>query len=528
MTTATQDIKVTCHNHVLKGSEARSEDGHPWRNWKISLVAMDNGEEVKGKLSMILNYIQYILHPTFSEPHRTRKVEPYVLQEKGWGEFDLKIVLYFKNDIANPQVLSFDLNFAQPTYSKVITLEFPNASSELIELLSGEPSSFSSEISSPNASRPRKGGKKPYGATRSSSIDKSGNLSPAAYQNDIDEDHEHYQGPSKVSATKQHLPSRKRKNSYTVTKEEEERAAPRSRRRSAATVNTEENYNRYREQPRTAFKPSSPSSKRKNPFSSAQEEEERAARRPRRTSDNIAIKTNEEEHHQFPEQSFDSISNAKSSRKAKDSVTVTQKKEDKAHALSRKPSDATTIKPTQEGHDQYQEQAHNAMKTPLPSSKRKNSFISTTDNEDGSSVCSDAPVTTSETSTNVIYTLKDVYGLSFVDQAELSKEIKQQLDIPVQVDMLELAKRFVTLTPEQNEDFQRLIVEYATDDVILKNGPDGSIQLDLFSCNRTLLAKLWDFVEELNEEDEEEGYDLDDSLSDDSILDPNYTAPYLL
>lgn len=66
----TQDIKIACHNSVIKGNGAKSNDGHPWRNWKITLVAMDGEREVKGKLSMILDHVEYILHPTFEEPRR--------------------------------------------------------------------------------------------------------------------------------------------------------------------------------------------------------------------------------------------------------------------------------------------------------------------------------------------------------------------------------------------------------------------------------------------------------------------------
>ncbi|KAI8351460.1 yeats family-domain-containing protein [Choanephora cucurbitarum] len=148
MAIVTQDIRISCQNSVIKGSGAKSNEGHPWRNWKITLVAMDGEKEVKGKLSVILDHVEYILHPTFEEPRRVKKEEPYILQEKGWGEFDMRVVLYFTENITDPQVLLFDLNFALSNYSITHTVKFPNASPELIELLSREP-------------LPRKGGKKP-------------------------------------------------------------------------------------------------------------------------------------------------------------------------------------------------------------------------------------------------------------------------------------------------------------------------------------------------------------------------------
>ncbi|CAO3611795.1 unnamed protein product [Mucor hiemalis] len=115
MAKVSQDIKISCHNSVIKGTLAKSNNGHPWRNWKITLVAMEGEKEIKGKLSIILDHVCYILHPTFEEPRRVKTEEPYVLEEKGWGEFDMRILLYFADNLTDPKVLTFDLNFANPT-----------------------------------------------------------------------------------------------------------------------------------------------------------------------------------------------------------------------------------------------------------------------------------------------------------------------------------------------------------------------------------------------------------------------------
>ncbi|KAG0173981.1 hypothetical protein DFQ28_001245 [Apophysomyces sp. BC1034] len=58
-----------------------------------------------------------------------------MLQEKGWGEFDMRIALYFTNNLANPEVVSFDLNFSQASYSVTHKVVFENPSPELIMLL---------------------------------------------------------------------------------------------------------------------------------------------------------------------------------------------------------------------------------------------------------------------------------------------------------------------------------------------------------------------------------------------------------
>ena len=70
----TQDIKITCQNSIIKGAGAQTFDGHPLRNWKIKLVAVDNGKEKKGRLSELLDHVEYILHPTFTDPRRGKYI----------------------------------------------------------------------------------------------------------------------------------------------------------------------------------------------------------------------------------------------------------------------------------------------------------------------------------------------------------------------------------------------------------------------------------------------------------------------
>ncbi|KAI8371783.1 yeats family-domain-containing protein [Radiomyces spectabilis] len=157
MTELGQDIKIICQNSIIKGPGAKSVDGHPWRNWKIKLVAVDKGKEKKGKLSLLLDHVDYILHPTFENPRRVATKEPYTLQEKGWGEFDMRIVLYFTNNLAHPEIMLFDLNFVQPSYSIIHRIAFNNPSPELINLLATDvapPSNANGQPTVANKRRP--------------------------------------------------------------------------------------------------------------------------------------------------------------------------------------------------------------------------------------------------------------------------------------------------------------------------------------------------------------------------------------
>ncbi|KAI8647072.1 yeats family-domain-containing protein [Parasitella parasitica] len=139
MSVYTQDVKIICQNHVLK-STAKASEGHPWRNWKIRVVAVDNNREKKGKLNHLLDHVEYWLHPTFVNPVRDFKKEPYLLQEKGWGEFDMRVILYFKDSLLepDPEEILFDLHFREPIYTIKHTIIFNNPSPELIRILQME------------------------------------------------------------------------------------------------------------------------------------------------------------------------------------------------------------------------------------------------------------------------------------------------------------------------------------------------------------------------------------------------------
>lgn len=64
--------------------------------------------------------------------------EPYLLQEKGWGEFDMRVVLFFTNNLAEPENIFFDLHFRESTYTILHKIHFQNPSTELIKILSIE------------------------------------------------------------------------------------------------------------------------------------------------------------------------------------------------------------------------------------------------------------------------------------------------------------------------------------------------------------------------------------------------------
>jgi transcription initiation factor TFIID/TFIIF subunit len=54
---------------------------------------------------------------------------PFTLSEKGWGEFDMKIILYFTDKSVLPFTLYHDLNFKKSHYEvphKLVRINYKN------------------------------------------------------------------------------------------------------------------------------------------------------------------------------------------------------------------------------------------------------------------------------------------------------------------------------------------------------------------------------------------------------------------
>lgn len=102
------------------------------REWSIRLVLLDDkGNEVPAN---IFDKVTFKLHPTFANPTRVIKKQPFMLSEQGWGEFDLQVILH-TIDKGGDHILSHDLNFQKPKYEAVHPITFTNPRPQLREML---------------------------------------------------------------------------------------------------------------------------------------------------------------------------------------------------------------------------------------------------------------------------------------------------------------------------------------------------------------------------------------------------------
>ncbi|CAG8502220.1 6907_t:CDS:2 [Funneliformis mosseae] len=125
----------------------------PTRKWKVSIYAVDDMGEHRP-----LNYVEkvvYILHPTFEHPERVVRKPPFTLSEKGWGEFDMKIILHYTDKSVPQDTLYHDLNFNKSHYevSHRLTFKDPKPTFQLL-LFHEKPGDTNSPKSSKKKSKP--------------------------------------------------------------------------------------------------------------------------------------------------------------------------------------------------------------------------------------------------------------------------------------------------------------------------------------------------------------------------------------
>ncbi|KAF7724963.1 hypothetical protein EC973_000544 [Apophysomyces ossiformis] len=136
MLTKKCEKKIEKHIQILSSNtivRSRSTQGHLWRSWKVQIRPIERDKQAA--LSRYVDRVEYVLHESFATPRVVCTEEPYILEQEGWGEFDLGICFYFIDPQEGYQWVWFDLNFLKPKYSVYTTLTFHDPNPTLATLL---------------------------------------------------------------------------------------------------------------------------------------------------------------------------------------------------------------------------------------------------------------------------------------------------------------------------------------------------------------------------------------------------------
>ncbi|MCJ1463529.1 hypothetical protein MMC07_002137 [Pseudocyphellaria aurata] len=126
-------------------------EGFPLRQWNIEIVLLnDHGEEVP---ATVFEKVTYKLHPSFDKrATQVFKRPPFRIEEEGWGEFDMEIVLS-SLEKGGDHTLAHDLNFQAERYEAKHQLTFKNPKAGLVAALKDSGPTFGEE----NGVKPKRG-----------------------------------------------------------------------------------------------------------------------------------------------------------------------------------------------------------------------------------------------------------------------------------------------------------------------------------------------------------------------------------
>ncbi|KAL8938562.1 MAG: hypothetical protein Q9211_003151 [Gyalolechia sp. 1 TL-2023] len=114
----------------LSSGKDSGVEGYPMRSWNIRIVLVheNTGEDVTAN---VFEKATYKLHPTFGD---LIKKPPFKIQEEGWGEFDMRIVVTGMDKGGDHELLH-DLNFQKERYEAEHKITFKNPKANLLEKL---------------------------------------------------------------------------------------------------------------------------------------------------------------------------------------------------------------------------------------------------------------------------------------------------------------------------------------------------------------------------------------------------------
>ncbi|RMY87406.1 hypothetical protein D0862_10697 [Hortaea werneckii] len=127
-------VKLVTTQHVMP-EEPYMEGGIPTRQWTVAIYLVGpDGDNLEARC---YEKATYHLHESFGPRQKqVIKSPPFLIKEKGWGEFDMTIIL---TPVGAPkggdQTVQHDLNFQQEQYESTHSVTFRNPKDQLLQVL---------------------------------------------------------------------------------------------------------------------------------------------------------------------------------------------------------------------------------------------------------------------------------------------------------------------------------------------------------------------------------------------------------
>ncbi|KAI8909011.1 yeats family-domain-containing protein [Gorgonomyces haynaldii] len=91
------------HAFLVDNKEELPDPTHTHR-WRVFVGGVDGQD-----LSCYIRKVVFKLHESFASPVRTIEKPPYVVEETGWGQFEIVVKIYFHDPVEKNVSLSFQL-----------------------------------------------------------------------------------------------------------------------------------------------------------------------------------------------------------------------------------------------------------------------------------------------------------------------------------------------------------------------------------------------------------------------------------
>ncbi|KAJ1741823.1 transcription factor TFIIF complex subunit Tfg3 [Coemansia sp. RSA 989] len=126
-------LAVQTQHHQTGRSVVANGVEYSLRRWSCALVEGRPRSSNAAQLPYVKK-VEFILHETFKNPHRVVHHPPFKVEEEGWGEFDLVVIVHFIN-CQEPYRITHDLNFhVGEYYENKYPLIVPNPSAAFLAL----------------------------------------------------------------------------------------------------------------------------------------------------------------------------------------------------------------------------------------------------------------------------------------------------------------------------------------------------------------------------------------------------------